>query len=262
MPPKDAINALEVVLRDLITETLAEALGAEWIDQCGTPERIQKWRNAQAEDAKRRDGVVPEDRLIYYSDFPDLRGIIDKYWPHFKACFGDKKAFDVYMERLEEFRNPEMHSRELVPFEQSLVDGMTGELRNKVTLYRGSKDVNLDRHFARVEHIRDSFGHSVSTDEPLGMTLTDLVLRPGDEVLFDCVAWDPESRPGKWKAIIVNTIVAEATGLSARLRWVVRDEDIGLSCSIRIEFTADRSQHRFGQYDGLLYFSYNVLPLD
>ena len=40
-----------------------------------------------------------------------------------------RKTFDVYMDRLEEFRNPPMHSRTLVPFEVALVEGMTGEIR-------------------------------------------------------------------------------------------------------------------------------------
>src|SRR5690348_16312097 len=47
MEAHESITALEVVLRDLIAKTLSDKLGADWIDQCGTPERVAGWRNSK-----------------------------------------------------------------------------------------------------------------------------------------------------------------------------------------------------------------------
>ena len=74
------------------------------------------------------------------------------------------------MNRLEGFRNAPMHSRTLVPFEGALAEGMTGEIRNKVTSYRSELDL-ADRHFPRIEYVRDSFGNA-----PTRGSLTDIVI--------------------------------------------------------------------------------------
>ena len=153
MEPRDALNAVEVAIRELIGETLEAQFGPDWVEECGTPERIEGWRGRRDEERKRRDGAVTEDRLIYYSDFTDLRKIIVKHWGHFLDCFGDRKKFEVYMERLEEFRNPQMHSRSLLPFEVALLQGMAGEIRNQITIYRGGRAGSLDEHFPRIDHV-------------------------------------------------------------------------------------------------------------
>lgn len=83
--PSDAINAVEVVLRDLIEQVLSEEFGEAWIEQCGTPEKIEKWRERKLEEAKRRDGTTTEERVLSYSDFTDLARAIKKHWELFKA---------------------------------------------------------------------------------------------------------------------------------------------------------------------------------
>ena len=103
------------------------------------------------------DGTLPEERLIYFAEFTDLLPIIKKHWELFEPCLGDKKTIEIYMGRLEDFRNAPMHSRSLVDFEQKLIQGMTGEIRNKVTLFQMEANA-ADRHFPRIEFVRDSFG--------------------------------------------------------------------------------------------------------
>lgn len=191
MAPSDAISAVETVLRDLIEQVLSDEFGEEWIEQCGTPAKIEKWRERQVEETKTRDGTTTEERLLSYSDFTDLARVIKKHWELFKPCLGDRKTFDVYMDRLEEFRNPKMHSRALVPFEGALVEGMTGEIRNKVTIFRSGLDPE-DRHFPRIEYVRDSFGHAPTGGSPMDTLLTGLTLYPGDEVSVECSGWDPQ----------------------------------------------------------------------
>jgi len=136
MEATEAINNLEMVLRDLIADVLGEEFGTDWIAKCGTSEKVQRWHDRQEEEAKKRDGTVVEGRLIYFADFTDLLPIVKKHWHLFKPCLGDRQTFTTYMGRLEDFRNAPMHSRALVDFEQQLIQGMAGEIRNKVTLYQ------------------------------------------------------------------------------------------------------------------------------
>jgi hypothetical protein len=264
MEPRAAINAVEVVLRDLIEQILAEHLGADaWIDECGcTPDRIQKWRDRQEEEAKRRDGTVPERRLLYYSDFSDLTSIIAKHWETFKPCFGDRprqrKTFDVYMQRLEDFRNPEMHSRSLLPFEAALVEGITGEIRNKVTIYRGVAD-DLDRHFPRIEYVRDSFGH-YGTDSVVP-TVTGITLHPGEDVSFECSGWDPDDRPLTWNMSVSGDPALNVhQGRETRFDWLVTEANIAASTFVRVKLIGDRPWHRGAGDDGEVILQYRVLP--
>ena len=257
MEPAEAINNLEVVLRDLIAKVLSDEFGAEWIARCGTPERIQKWQERRDEEAKKRNGTVVEQRLIYFADFTDLAPIIKKHWPLFKPCLGDRKTFEAYMGRLEDFRNAPMHSRALVDFEQRLVQGMTGEIRNKVTLFQ--KEVSAaDRHFPRIEFVRDSFGRVASE----GIVPPDITVHPGDEVIFECSGWDPEDRPLKWAWTVLGTqSSAEHEGATCRITWRVTEEHIGEGTFIEIRLMSDRVWHRTAAgHDGNVLFRYGVLP--
>ena len=264
MEPKEAINAVEIVLRDLIERVLSDEFGPDWIEHCGTAERVQGWRDRHTEESKRRDGTVTEDRLLYYSEFPDLRTIIAKHWELFKRCFGEKKTFEVYMGRLEAFRNPEMHSRALLPFERALVAGMTGEIRNKVTLYRGGSD-EPERYFARIEQVRDSFGN-VATPSGQRFFVTKfggITLHPADVVSFEGSAWDPETRPPTWVMTVGHgqgSVEVTKKGLDVDFEWTVTADDIAETRYIQFMLIGDRDYHAGGHDDGTVTIAYTVLP--
>lgn len=252
---------VEVALRDLIGQVLEGKLGSDWIEQCVAPERVQTWRHRSEEEAKKRDGTRTDTRLIAFADFTDLAPMIRKHWEAFKPCLGDRKTFDVYMDRLEDFRNAPMHSRVLVPFELALLEGMTGEIRNKVTLYR-TKD-STDRYFPRIESVRDSFGHSY---EGGGAAVrTNVVLHPGDQVVFECVGWDPENRELDWEMFVwpnLNTRAKAVRGHKLRITWDVDEVDIAEIATVHLNMASDRSWHRQGTNDDTVHFQYSVLPRD
>jgi HEPN superfamily Swt1-like protein len=264
MGPAESINAVEVALRDLIEQVLGEKFGVDWINECGTPEKIQQWRERRIQEAKQRDATVAEERLIYYSDFTDLGPIIKRHWELFKACLDDQRTFLVYMERLEDFRNAPMHSRALVPFEQALVEGMTGEIRNKVTIYRSQVE-EVDRHFPRMEFARDSFGNVADPNQ--GLTKTGITLYPGDKVVFECAGWDPLGQPLKWTlqtlpgtTRLPGSPLLECEGPGARFAWDVTEANIAASCFVVINLMSDRSWHRTAGRDDQANFIYAVLP--
>jgi hypothetical protein len=261
MPPADAINAVEVVLRDLVEQVLTEKHGEEWIERCGTPEKIEKWRERKLEEAKKRDGTTPEPRLLYYSDFTDLAPMIKKHWELFKPCLGDRKTFDVYMDRLEEFRNAPMHSRNLVPFERALAEGIAGEIRNKVTIYRSGLDP-ADRHFPRIEYVRDSFGHAPTGGSSMDMLRTSITLYPGDEVSYDGSGCDPQDGALKWTMQVLagDQPLVEEQGRQVSFTWRVTEANISESTFVHVSLISDRPWHRATGYDDRRSFIYAVLP--
>lgn len=255
--PTEALNAVEVALRDLIVQVLEPKLGSKWLEQCVTPERLETWRKRMEEESKKRDGTVTDDRLIAFADFTDLAPIVRKHWEAFKPCLGDKKTFEVYMARLEDFRNAPMHSRVLVPFELALLEGMTGEIRNKVTLYR-TKD-STDRFFPRIESVRDSFGRSGADDSARGP----VILHPGDQVVFECVGWDPDNRPLEWSGFVTPSYAdcgEPVRGQHVRLTWDVNETDIAEQVVVMVRVVSDRPYHRNGNTDDDVVFRYSVLP--
>jgi len=263
MAPSDAINAVEIVLRDLVELILTEKHGEAWIEQCGAPEKIAKWRERKVEEAKKRDGTGTEQRLLYYSDFTDLAPVIRKHWELFRPCLGDRKTFDVYIDRLEEFRNAPMHSRALVPFERALAEGMAGEIRNKVTIYRSGLDPT-DRHFPRIEYVRDSFGNALTGGGAAGILGTGLTLHPGDEVSFEGSGWDPQDGPLKWTMQVMGADepLHEEQGQHVSFTWRVTEANIAANKYVELRLISERPWHRRSGYDDEKTFAYTVLPRD
>jgi hypothetical protein len=258
--PAEAITTVENVLRDLIETTLRQRDGAEWWERTGlTPERRTEIEKRRDEETRRRTGGVVEQRLLYYSDFTDLIPILKKNWGDFSNCLGDWKTISVYLDRLGDFRNPEMHGRELLPFERHLVLGMSDEIRNKVTIYRSGRGPDRE-YFARIESVRDSFGKVASPDNR--HVDTGLTLRPGDEVTFECKGWDPEGKPLLWRYTVRPGTFFPELPTPATFTWHVSEQHIAERQHVAIYLIAERQYHRHGDHDDMVLFRYRVLPLE
>lgn len=262
----DPIDSLERGLRDLIEAVLRREHGHDWLRYLGaSEERVGRWEERREEESKRRPGGDVEQRLLAYSDFHDLVQIIDKQWEKgFKACFKDKQRFRVYADRLEAFRNPSAHARTLLPFERHLVQGMTGELRQEITLFFSAGTGGAEpEHFARIEEVTDNFGTRV-----VGMSASGhagrpkVVLRPGDEVSFAARAWDPEGNEVRWKIYLMTRgEFLHFTGGTLDWVWEIREEDISEQSQVKFEIESPRhySRTQHGTDDSALMI-YRILP--
>jgi hypothetical protein len=230
-----------------------------------TNERFQIWETRKATESKRRDGIRPESRLLYFSDLTDLHSIIFKNWETYKECFGNKKKFDVYLSRLEDLRNPNAHSRRLAPFEVDLVKGICGELRQDITLYLAVMN-DEPEHFPRIERVEDSFGNVVPPDmSSLLFINTGLTVRPGDVVVFTGSAWDPDSMEITWNVQLPSSGIIDEVckGNNMTFTWNVTQENIGDPGSVAFGISSPRTYHRGSMMvgpDDTCYFSYRVLP--
>ena len=261
----EAIRRVENVLRDLIEETLREKHGADWLAQLGvSEEQIESWRRRQEEDRRRRGSEVADERLLYYADLHDLAPILKKNWPLFSPCLGDWKEIEVYLGRLDDLRHPQAHGRALLPFEDHLVLGISGDIRQRVTVHR-SRQSPQDEFFARIESVKDSLGNVlVSSASDMTLAGTHSLLRVGDEVIFSCNGWDPNGQPLEWSLRI------PAPGRAARteqewsaddnLTWRVSESDIGSFVMVHVMMRSRGPFHAQGDIDGMVIATYTVLP--
>lgn len=179
-------------LRDLIFSLLYNRFGKDWISNCGVAsDRIEKWQQKQIEDQKRL--TIADTRILYYSDFYDLKTIVKKNWDQsFKDVFENLKEFETLFSILEEYRNPEAHRRELLPYQKNLAIGISGKIRSQITSYY-SKIETGESYYPRIEYAQDSFGNSYSLNlkDRFRSIQTKTILRPGNVVEFTIAAFDP-----------------------------------------------------------------------
>lgn len=257
MDPAEAVNALEAALRLLVRAVLGE----EWQERSGLDVvELQRRRN---EEAKSRDATVVSENLLDFTYLYELRKVIDRLWEKFKPVFGDKKRFDVYLDRVEDFRNAPMHSRLLLPFEEELLSGMVGEIRSAVTIFRSRQGPD-QQFYPVIDSILDSYGNAadLEPDRAIGSTDTGLRLSVGDSVTFTCRGWDPQGRQLRWRLLgnPAGRALAEATGDEVRLTWLVRETDVAERVGPTIALVSDGKFHRHGAVDQRHMFMYAVNP--
>lgn len=259
-------------MRSLIADVLSTEHGDAWESHLGvTPERIAKWQDRRTEAEKRAVGGVVEQRILFYADFTDLLRIISapSNWPLFKPCFREAKRLEVYLERLADLRNPAAHSRSLLPFEEDLAAGISGELLQMITLFRNLGGAGHEpEHFARIEEVTDSFGHRgkgrASGEESVD-TRDRITVRPGDTLRFRGSARDPQGRElhwtiralfGTWGSFDHGVVHGE----DFDVEWQVESQDINEQQEIDFTLKSAEGPHRYADYDDMFRFVYRVLP--
>jgi hypothetical protein len=195
-----AINMAENDLRSLVREVL----GAEWLKRSKCDEARLKAR--RDEERNRRPGAMVDDDLLAYTEFYELREIIVGNWEKFGAVWRSKRYFEAVFDRLADFRNPDAHSRSLLPFEEHLVFGLSGEIRNTITMFRSAVAMTGE-HYPIIELIEDSLGNrfapSLAQQTGSGFVVP-ATFAVGEVVTFRMKAWDPEGRDLRWTVTFVG----------------------------------------------------------
>jgi hypothetical protein len=245
--PYDAIKRLEVSLRGLIRDVL----GDDWLSKSAIDRETLEARRKG--EAARRKGAAVEQNLLAFTHVYELRKIITRNWDSFEPALADRKRFDVYMDRVEDFRNAPMHGRELLPFEEELLAGIVGEIRNLATLYRSQQGPD-SKFYPIVESIVDSFG--VTANLSSGATSAEIRLQIGETIEFACRAWDAQDRSLNWRLLKqTQKAVDTATGNNVTLRYTITDADVREHFVLEIEMTSGGKFHRLGKWD----FSHNII---
>ncbi|OZE28466.1 hypothetical protein CH278_23900 [Rhodococcus sp. 05-2254-5] len=269
LEPSIAQSTCENALRSLMGYVFLQKYDADWIERVSTEQQRELWaERAKAEQKTReRRGVAETDGPgLTYANMYDLVKIAKTYWSDLEPALGDAYPLLVRMEKL---RNTTAHSRPLVTFEQELLSGIAGQIRNQVTLYMSTRDP-AGEIYPRIESAVDCFGHRLTGwDGPIGEIfegkVTGAILRPGDRVQVTVTGTDGRDRPLEWELITpAGTHAASAisaSGTEAQLEWEVTDADVGEAAVINIQMRAKGAKYqRANGFDHRAYFQYIVRP--
>lgn len=257
MDVTQALKDTENSLRDFIAVVLHNELGDLWIEKCGvSPDRIAKWKERHTAEQKRQNQVAAEDRLLYYSDFYDLRTILRKHWAgQFKVALGNFKTMDVWLQELEKFRDPDAHRRELLPHQKHLILGITGEIRTRLIRYRSKQETSED-YFPRIESVRDNLGNSYSYGTSR-LRREKIRLRVGDDIEFVITATDPMG-----ESLLYSIYDGAHTKWqdSNIIKRKITEADIGTEFNLLLVIKSKRKYHAHTDEDDRALFEYEILP--
>ena len=260
-----ALRDAENALRDFIAATLERTQGREWIDRCGvTADRIAIWTERKSAEQRRQEAGVVDERLLYYADFFDLKTILKKHWSgDFSEALGEWKRFEAFFDELARYRDPDAHRRELLPHQQSLVVGISGDIRSRLVRWRSRHESRHDV-FPRIESVRDSLG-SMWTPSTGGGSIfsTGKSLRPGDQIDIVVTARDPEDLPLEYRLVLEVFAVRFAAPQwqdSNQFSVTITEDHIG-GLNPDLQIRSSRAYHwNSGGFDDTVTFLYTVLP--
>jgi hypothetical protein len=259
-----------------MTYVYRTAYGPNWLETISSPEQRADWGKRYEQEKKKRTGkgvsVVPNLGLAY-SDMQDLLGFVNKHWNPIEPAFGAsaKSETKALLTRFETLRNTAMHSRNPLIFEEDLMSGIAGQIRNQVTIFMSTQDEHGD-YFPRIESIVDGFGNSFVGD-PQKVTANSLEnyvkcrepLTPGQIVTFTCTGVDPQDRELEFifsrNMFLFLRGKKTIGGQPVTLQWKVKNSDVGPSRTVVIGMKAVGAKyHRFGTMDQQVSFRYKVNP--
>ncbi|MCF4100043.1 hypothetical protein L1I30_00045 [Gillisia sp. M10.2A] len=181
------INEFENNLRLIITDVIGSNDNTNYKV---SDKRIQSWKEKRETERKKYKEVLIENRILYFSDFYDLKTIIHKNWEKFSDILGEKKRFETFFDEIEKYRNTLAHGRRLTTSQENLLNGITSDLKNAITVYRNKNEM-IEDFFIRIINVSDNLGNS--WPEKLSKRAQPQ-LRVGDEYELIVDANDPKDR--------------------------------------------------------------------
>lgn len=245
----------ENYLRDFLSFFL-DKHEPDWLSSVFRPEKINTWKERQNTDKVRIGYCDP--RLLYYSDFYDLKTIFEKKGNILSSAFPSIKDIIFYLTKLEGFRNYDSHRRELFLYQKYLIIGITGEIKMQIIKYSNKQESSED-YYPRITYAADSLGNIYDLyDRPKPTLNTKKQLRPGDRIEFTVTASDPKGRALKY-GLSTCSIYNEWQD-NGNFSIDILNKHIGERFIISLCIKSPENYHRYGQYDDDVRFEYEVLP--
>lgn len=245
----------EMILKDFISMVLADAWGKNWITESGlTEERLQELNETRLRNELEINPITTEWRLLNYCNFLDLSVIIETHWNNqFEVAFGDFDSLKAYFKTLHKFQNPDAFNRPLMSFEKHFILGVTGTIRNNISVFRSWKEIGKEG-FPLIESVQDNFANLWTIGSPKKLK-TQLSLAVGDLLEFIVIATDPQGGdleyrhfPNKWHT-------------SNIIQYEIKSSDIGKDIAFHIGIRSTRKHHAYPLgHDDRITFEYTILP--
>ncbi|MGM8361449.1 hypothetical protein ACSV4D_06005 [Flavobacterium sp. ARAG 55.4] len=233
------INEYENTLRRLIINILGggdKDVGKYKV----TENRINQWIEKRNIEQKKNNGILFENRIIFYSDFYDLQTIIDKNWESFLPVLNDKKRWLVFFQEVEKYRNTIAHGRQLIKSQENLLSGIVMDLKNTITIFHNKNNMKED-FFIEIVRITDNLGNS------WGKSILERserpILREGDEYEINIEANDPKDREIEYclSALGSDFLLVQK---SNKFRFVITPNLIGSFVNILVHVRTPESDYK------------------
>lgn len=251
----EALRDIENFMRNNIVYILRNKYGEKWEEHLGvTSERIDEWKKRMEEEQKRLRGNVIENRLLYYSDFYDLKTIILKNWDLFKNCFSNQTIIKNQLSQLEGFRNPNAHNRDLFEYQKHLLIGYIGEIKNGIMKYRGNLD-NKSTFFPECESLNIN---GIIYNE--NWAHLDELFRPGDQLTVTIYVTSPNTQK-VYYCIQNNDIKKFKWSESNTFQIQIDNHHLGNN-TLYVFYKSNSSYHLQSNWDGVATISYTVVDYE
>ncbi|OKS86003.1 hypothetical protein [Mucilaginibacter polytrichastri] len=255
---EEELKILENSVRDILNLVLFNKHGTNWEDFLKiSPDRVENWKKRKDVEIARFKGVALETRLLYYSDFYDLKNIIDKHWDDgLVNVFQEKKSTLLFLEEAEKFRDPNAHRRELFEYQKHLIKGISGELRIRIMKFRGKRQ-NPDGFFPVIEAVKDSLGNGASNTVYAQQIITNQIIKVGDSIEIIGYSSDPLGGDIEYS---IERIGKKNWSLENKKVINFTVSDIGKACDIQVMVRSKRDYHAYSSFDDYVDFRYLVIP--
>jgi hypothetical protein len=162
-------------------------------------------------------------------------------------------------------------------FERELVSGISGLLRNQITIFRTTRSPST-AHYSIIESVTDSFGNVGTFDsvELYDTGRTKLRLEVGDVVSFTCRGSDERGRELEWFVeaslppfrLYITDATSTIKGASPVIQWTPAEGQVGEKVFVWVKMRAVGSRFRKvmtrpdwqPDYDDARVFTYAVNP--
>jgi hypothetical protein len=113
LPAYLAFFCLENAIRELINERLGEVHGSDWWETRAPKSVRDRVQSRKEKEGANRWHVSRGEHPVYYTDFGDLRTLVQNNWENFEDLFPDQNWVLTRMAELEASRNIIAHSNTL-----------------------------------------------------------------------------------------------------------------------------------------------------
>lgn len=219
-------------------------------------ERIEKWKEKRSEENKKYAGLNPELRLIYYSDFYDLKTIIGKNWEVFKPILDEKKRFEIYFDEISALRNSYAHGRDLFPHQLQFINYIVEDIKSKIVVHH-NKSMSTNDYFIKVLKVSDNYGGNWSTTTEMLSVRSETILRVGDQLTLLVDAYDPKGRTITYKLRAIKDKSSSITSTQNCLTISVTKEMVAKNSLVQLIVSTEEEA-----YENRATFSilYTILP--
>ncbi|SHG07742.1 hypothetical protein SAMN05444274_1382 [Mariniphaga anaerophila] len=213
-------------------------------------ERISKWIEKREIELKKYKGILTENRIIYYSDFYDLKTIIFKNWEIFLPILKNKKRFEIFHNEIENFRNSVAHGRNLTLSQEYLLKGITSDLKNQITIYHNKNEMK-DDFFIEIIRVTDNLGNTWNRSMPKPIP----ILRAGDNYELTIEANDPKDRKILYR--LDSHLKIDMTQESNRFNFEITIDMVGKNVYILVMAETPESEYK---NEDCMEINFTILP--